>query len=341
MMQRTPGGNGVTVALLLAVVAGLTVAGAAAVAETGAETPTGEEVINDTLDRYANAESVVGTVAVSGTASAGNASATVDFAVAGNQSRVVVTADGRTYRAGTTGTVAWFDGPNRSVAYDHETLQRLAERRNATLPTALLNRTVENVTVEGVVTATEDDVPAYAVDLSMESDDRQATVWVAQSDARLLRMKATDGTNRTVVDYRQTRFNVSVHDSTFDPPTERRSATDAERYDRFAAAQANTSLDLPALNATFHGAGVITRGGGTAVAQQYVAGGDDVTVLSTTLDREFAGGNGTAVTVNGQAATVTTLRERAVVYWERDGVTTALTVAGDEERALDLADRLD
>jgi len=66
-----------------------------------------------------------------------------------------------------------------------------------------------------------------------------------------------------------------------------------------------------------------------------------VTVVSTTSDREFGTENATAVTVNGHDANVTTVRDRAVVYWERDGVRTAVAVDASEDRAIELARRLD
>lgn len=322
----------------------VTVAGAAT---TGGQSggPSGEAVLNDTRDRYANAESLVTTAEVTVSNATANGTATVEFAAAGNQSRTVVTTDNATYRTGVNETVAWYVGPNRTAAWDRDRGAAARPAGNGSMATPdLANRSIddwENVSVTYLREGSDDGTDAHVIEVRHTDRDGRATLWIAQSDSRLLRVEATDGANRTVVDYRDTRFNASVHGSTFDPPADRIAITSVERYDTFAAVQANTSLDLPELDATFREATVIARSSETTVAQEYRDAGDNVTVLSTTSDREFDAENATAVTVNGHAANVTTVRDRAVVYWERDGVRTAVVVAASEERALELARRLD
>jgi len=371
------------------------VAGAGATAmdaDGGSDDLTAEELLNDTSERYATAQSLVTTANVTVSNGTANATATVEMAAAENGTRIAVTGANATYRAGTNGSVVWYAGPNRTVVYEHDALpQRLASSdpngtaggwnatgthhaTNASVagPLALAsgdgngNATVQDRLVNGsfdpasyadaelVRTGEDDGIEAHVVRLTPNASLANATdsdrdvrvrLWIATDDARLLRAVATDDTNTTVVDYERTRFNVSVHESTFDPPTDRVAVTSFDRYGTFAATQTNTSLDLPALDASFREAGVVQRPEGTFVAQRYRADGDNVTVVSTTVDRETVrdylgdGENATGVTVDGREATLVTVRngEATAVYWRTDGVATAVVVDADADRTLELA----
>jgi outer membrane lipoprotein-sorting protein len=336
-------------ALVVAVLAVAAVAGGAAVDGP----PEADALLEDTRQQYADADSVVGSATVTVANGTANATATVEYAVAGNRSRVAVDRADGTYRAGTNGTVAWYDSPNRTGVVPLDAERQPAampvpeENLSALTPAALLDRTLEeDVDAEVLRTGSDDGTEAYVVRVTPANDSRdgQATLWVATDDARLLRVEATEGSNRTVVDVRATQFNVTVHDSTFDPPGDRLAVTAFERYDRFEPLQANTTLDLPRLDAAFRGGAVADRPAGTDVVQQYRAGSDNVTVVSTTVDREFdrsGGDNETSTaTVDGREATVTTVREATVVYWSADGVTTAVVLEASEDRALELARQL-
>jgi outer membrane lipoprotein-sorting protein len=340
-MSPTFGGWRRLALVLVVVTALVAVAGAAATDDR----PSGDAVFEDTRDRYANAESLVTTANVTVSNDSANASVTVEFAAAGNQSRAVVRTDNATYRSGANETVRWYVGPNRSVAYDRDAVAR-PDGGTTTLDT-LENGSVddwENVSVEYLRAGSDDGTDAHVIEVTHDGDGERstATLWVAQSDSRLLRAETGDGTNRTVVDYRETTFNASVHESTFDPPADRLTVTSVASYDTFEATQANTSIDLPTLDATFREASVLTASSGTTVAQTYRAEGDNVTVVSTTSDRRFdRSENATTVTVDGHDANVTTVDDRAVVYWERDDVATAVVVDADEDRAVELARRLE
>ena len=331
-------------ALLLVVVTALAAVAGAATTGTGGQ-PSGEAVLNDTRDRYANAESLVATANVTVSNASANRTATVEFAAAGNESRTVVTTNGRTYRTGANETVAWYVGPNRTAAYERD--GPLGPARGAAAAPDVANWSADdaNVSVEYLRRGSDDGTDAHVLSVAPEDADAtaEATIWVATDDSRLLRVETTDGENATVVDYRETRFNASVHGSTFDPPSDRLSVTSVDRYDTFDATQANTSLDLPELDAEFRNATVLTRAEGTHAAQRYRDDGDDVTVVSTTTDREFDrdAENVTEVTVHGHDANATSVGDVAVVYWTADGVTTAVVVEGSEDRATDLARRLD
>jgi len=343
-MRPTLGGWRRLALLLVVLTALVAVAGAT----TTDEHPSGQAVLNDTRDRYANAESVVATADVTVSNASTNRTATVEFAAAGNESRTLVTADNATYRTGVNETVAWYVGPNRTAAWERDAIGHTTgvdSVGDASTPNDLANWSAAdaNVSVEYLRRGSDDGTDAHVVRMVPEDADADTTLWVATSDSRLLRAEMTDGENSTVVDYRESRVNVSVHQSTFDPPGDRLSITSVDRYDTFDAVQTNTTLDLPRLDAEFGNATVLTRADGTHVAQEYRDGGDDVTVVSTTTDREFdrSAENVTNVTVNGHDANVTTVDDVAVVYWEADGVTTAVVVEGSEDHAVDLARRLD
>jgi outer membrane lipoprotein-sorting protein len=342
MDAPTDGRRELAVLVVLVAVALAAVAGATAMDDG----PDAETLLNESADRYADADSVVTTALVTASNDSATVTATVDVAAEGNRSRVVVTRGNDTYRAGSNGSVVWYATENRTAAWDHEVLEERAESHTNATPGAVLNRTRErygNGSATVLRTESEDGTDAYVVKLTPgnESVEGNATLWIAKDDRRLLRAETTDGTNRTVVDFEDTSFNESIHDSTFDPPGDRVAVTDLQRYDSFDAVQSNTSLDLPALDATFREAGVVTSPDGVDVAQRYDAGGDNVTVVTTTVDRSFGADNATAVTVNGHDANVTSVEDRAVVYWTDDGVTTAVVVDGSEDRALELARRLE
>jgi outer membrane lipoprotein-sorting protein len=339
-MRSTLGGLRRPVLVAVVVVALAAVAGAAITAGQSSQ-PSADTVLNDTRDRYADAESLVITADVTASNDTANETATVSFAAAGNQSRTIVETANRTYRTGVNESVAWYVGPDRTAAWDRNVSAGAA---GGSTPTDLANRSLDdraNVSTEYLRRGSHDGTDAHVIELRHDDGEATATLWIATADSRLLRAETTDGTNRTTVDYRETRFNASVHDSTFDPPSDRLAITSIARYDSFGAVQANTSLDLPELDATFREASVLTRSSSTSVAQRYRDAGDNVTVVSTTSDRQFEGENATEVRVNGHAANVTTIGDRTVVYWERDGVQTALVVDAGEDRALELARRLD
>jgi outer membrane lipoprotein-sorting protein len=340
-MRTILGGVRRTTLAAVVVVALVAVAGAAVTSGQSSQ-PSADAVLNDTRDRYANAESLVTTAEVTASNDTANGTATVEFAAADNQSRAIVTAPNGTYRAGVNESVAWYVGPNRTAAWARDADARPVD--NGSVSASVADRPTvdwENVTTEYLRRGSDDGTDAHVIEVRHDDGEGTATLWIATSDSRLLRVETTDGTDRTTVDYRETRFNVSVHGSTFDPPMDRIAITSIERYDTFAAVQANTTLDLPELDASFREASVLTRSSSTTVAQTYRDGGDNVTVVSTTSDREFGSENATPVTVNGHDANVTTVRDRAVVYWERDGVGTAVVVDASEDRAVELARRLD
>ena len=343
-------------ALLAIVVIAVALAGSATAFDTLAQ-PSGDEVLDRVEQRYDSAETISTEATVTVSNDSESATATVEMAAtADNQSRTVVTRDGETYRTGTNGTVAWAVGPNYSVAYPVESLangdafegaaptdERIpgdAEDRLSERGTPTMNASNVSATVVG--TPSVDGTDTYEVELTHPEADGTTTLWVTQDDSRIVRAVATDGTNRTVVSVQSTAFNVSIHDSTFDPPTDRVSLTTVDSYDEFDAAQSATDLELPSLEATFSEATVTVRQGETVVGQRYVSDGQNITVVSTTATDRFdrITENATTETIDGQTVAVTTVEDRAVVAWTDDGVTTAVVVEGSTDQAVDVAGEL-
>lgn len=346
-MRTDRGRTRTLLVVALAVVAAVVVGGAAA----SDDTPTGREVLNDTRERYANAESVVGAAEVSVSNGTATETATVEFARAGNGSRVVVEREDVTYRWGTNGSVVWFAGPNRTGIWPTDALrERTAAAPGQQVPgqdtvlPGVSNNSYshdENVTATVLRTGSDDGTEAYVVRVEPENEsvDGQATLWVATTDSRLLRVKATDGTNTTVVDYRETTFNASVHESTFAPPADRDSDWRVQRFDDVEALQSETSMELPRADWEFQGGQLLERPDGVVATQRYDADGTNVTVVSTTADRSFSGER-TEVSVADRPANVTEVRGATVVYWRSDGVTTAVVTRGSREQTVALADEL-
>ena len=311
--------------------------------------PSGDEILDRVETRYDAADTLSGTATVTVENETTTSTATVEYA-AKQPEKVAYTVEkaGTTYEAGSNGSVAWAVGDNRSYAREIPTDAELeayeASGDRERLPGEATQygsltdpASGSNVTATLVETTELDGESAYVVDIESTGDATAAgTLWVDTEDSRLLQATATDGTNETTVRVTETQFNVSIHDSTFEPPADRVSVTTTDTYDSFTAVQSATELSLSSYNAdTFTTATVISRANGQAVVQQYGVDGDTVSVITTSgvsmpfdqLDDE------TTVTIDGRSATAVERDDRAVVFWTTDGVTTAVAVEGTIEDA--------
>jgi len=314
----------------------------------GSHSPSGRTLLNETRHTYANARTVVGTAEIDVRNATSSRSATVQYAEAGNASRVIVRSAGTTYRAGTNGTVRWYAGPNRTRLWTTSPTIGGGGRGAGwqTGPGALANRTrslARNATVTDRGRTTLNGSEAYVVSITPKNataKTRRATVWIAASDHRLLRVHAVNGANETTVTFPTTHFDVSVDSSTFQPPGTRALVTETATYGSFAATQAHASLSLPRLNGTFERGAVSTRSNGVVVSQRYRLAGHDVTVVSTTIGGVHSPANATAIRVNGRPARFATAHGRRIVYWQHDGVTTAVVTQTTKAETVRIAGRL-
>ena len=343
------------VAVLFLAVAGAAVAGAAVQSQSA---PSGDEILENVERTYGNAESVTGTANVTVENETRSTTAQVEFAYAEpNRTRLAVTHEGRTMLLGTNGTAAWAYDPTTTQVrvWDEDDRAAMRERMDeddtryeAANPNATWSE--ENYTATRTGTETVAGVETAVVELepANESLRGQTTLWVDTGNWTVVRQRVAVGDNETVATFRDVRFNVSVHESTFEPPTDEAAdlpSASQTRYGSFEAAQSNTSLSLPTLgDAAFDGATVTDARGETTVAQRYAT--DDASALLVTstasdLPMEAGGANATAVDLDGQTATVTSVRGQTVVAWETDGLTYAVVTDASQESAVALAESVD
>lgn len=327
----------VAVVLTLGVVAAGAAAGLPGMTPT--EQPSGDDVLEEVETRYNSAETVVGAATVTVSNESDTTTATVEYAAkAPDKVAYTVSKNGDTYEAGSNGSVAWAVGPDRAYARDLPTEGELDEYRQPTEPVP-----ETNVTATLVETTELDGESVYVVETTptdASAKDGTATLWVATDDSRVLKMQATDGTNETVVRVTETQFDVNIHNSTFEPPTDRVSVTTTETYASFSSVQSATDLSLPRYDSgEFSNATVVSRADGQAVFQQYDTATGTVSVITADgaaqyLDRLESN---TTVEVDGQSATAVTRDGRATVVWTTDGTTTAVAVTGTIEDAQEAA----
>ena len=346
------------------VVGALVLVGVAAVAGLGladVADPSGDEILDGAEQRYESADTVVGAATVTVANDTETREYDTSFTVGeDNASRVSVTGENRTVVAGTNGTVAWVHdertgvtrvlangshganatGPNAATpdgwnasAYDNETVRNAADR----LRTAAFDWTDENTTATREGSETLDGTDAWVVAVDPDNDSREGSVthWVGVDSSKLLKSEY-DRPNATVtVDYTDTRFNVSVADSTFEPPD----SAAGPIFDAFDPLQSATSMTVPTLdNAsyTFEEGRVAGFGGETAITTY--DGPENVTLVATTADPDRdEGENTTTEEVAGVAVNVTETDDGVAATWDRADRTVSLFTDADRATALDLA----
>lgn len=331
--------------VILVGVALAAIAGASVV--SGSHSPSGRHILNETQQRYATATSVVGTADVAIQNDTMNRSARVEYAIAGNNSRVIVHANGSSYRLGTNGTVSWYADANQTRVWPATDAPPRSSHRRQTVRGHLqaIQAAAENATVTLNATTTINGTRAYVIQITPSNATTAAhgrvTVWVAHHDHRLLRMRATDGVNRTVVSFPSTRFNVSIDRSTFQPPTNRTVVTGTTSYQSFTSLQGNTTLSLFHLNATFDSGRIVRRQAGIVVAQRYESNGRNVSVVSTTATKLahqwVTRANATRATVDGCNVSVGSVRGSTVAYWSNGSVDTAVVTKTTPRRTAQIA----
>jgi outer membrane lipoprotein-sorting protein len=381
--------SGTVAAVAVAVLALALAAGMTGALPFVADQPDGEALVEDVRERYGNAETYTADLAV--TSANDTATHTWNLSVAAaapNSSRLTVPGDGGDTVFGTNGTVAWVydeandtarvyplpDNESAASATDfptagtgpwnssadrngshgwsdgHDWNESDYDAAHATNVSEFLDENV-TATVVGEETVRGTETTVVRLDPENESREGTSTLWV-DDDRRLLRLRTTVDENVTTVDFEDQRFNVSVHESTFRPPTDAAVTVAVnERYDSFGDAQAETTLDLHRLDAEgyeFVEAATVTRGGVTVTTQQYRRGDDGaattenttVAVLATadSLPERFGDAeNATSVTVDGANATYVEREGGGVVYWTDDGITRGVAADLPREALLDLA----
>lgn len=337
--------------VLVAVVAiGLVVAGAAtglpAIAEM--QEPSGEEILDDVEQRYDDAETVTGTAEVTVTNDSDTKEATVDFATTDDKFRISGETDDReTFEAGSNGSVVWAIGEDESFAreipadgeYGHEEYDH--EKMTDPVP--------EDVSAELVDTTEINGEEAYVIELTPTDEapekyeDVESTLWVSTDDSRVLQVTATDGTTEKTIEVTETQFDVSIHDSTFEPPEDRVAVTTTETYESFETLEESTELSVPSYDdGEFESAKYLSSADGEAVIQQYATDDGTVEIITATgaEDRLDDVEDGTSVTVNDEEATAIEHDDRSIVFWTEDNVTTGVVVDGSVDDAITVAEEI-
>lgn len=314
------------------------------------EQPSGEAVLERVEQRYDDAGTVVGTAEVLATNGTDRYAATVEYAVAeGNNSRVTVHANGSTVVAGTNGTHAWVYDPATGLARVSD--EAAVERRHAEYEAEygsyeqFRERYGDNVTATLVGTETVGGQAAYVLRVvsTNESIDTEGRLWVDREESTVLKARATGENGTVTVRFSDTRFGVSVHGSTYRPPTDGgRAVPDADRetYGSFGAAQSATALDLPDLRGRygFEEAVVASYDGETTATAAYDTEYGTAYVAVTTADRVPE--EGETRRVADRSVTVASAQGGAAAYWTDGDVTTAVVVRGPESSALAVAETL-
>ncbi|MFB6298536.1 MAG: outer membrane lipoprotein carrier protein LolA [Salinirussus sp.] len=325
--------------LVVVLLVGTGVAGAALLQ------PSGEEILDNVEQRYDRAENVVGTAAVTVANETETATATVEYVVAdGNNSRLTVSQDNDTVVVGTNGTVGWVYDPSTGLArtYSNETRTEELEERSVDLH----EQYGENVTVTRTGTEELNGTDAYVlkVNSTNRTIDETGQLWVATDDWTVLKAEVTAENTTVTVDFRETRFNVSVHESTYRPPDESGKlvpGAERDRYGNFTEARAASELTVPDLRDAyeFDEAIVASYNGTTTTTAVYDTDAGTVYVAVTTDDRfpPVSEANETE-TVEGRTVGVVDTRRGSAVYWSDGGTTTAVLTRGPPDTALDAAE---
>ena len=334
-------------AVLVAVVAlGLVAAGAATglPAIAGAQQPSGDDILDDVEERYDEAKTVTGTAEITVTNDSETTEATVDFATEDPDKFRIAgeTDDGETFESGSNGSVAWFVGEDKSFARERPTDGEQPHEK-MTEPMG------ENVDAELVDTTEINGEEAYVIELTPtdEADEKyedvESTLWVSTDDSRVLQVTASDDTTETTVEITETQFDVSIHDSTFEPPADRVEVTTSETYDSFDSLEASTDLAVSSYDdGEFEAATHLTSADGEAVIQTYTTDDGEVQLITATgaEDRLNDVDDGESVTVDGEDATAVERDDQSIVFWTDDEVTTGVVVDGSVDDAIEVAEEI-
>ncbi len=364
-------GNTAVLVLAFAVVGATVVAGVTLAAPNP---PSGETILDDAESKYESADSVVGEATVTVTNDTDSETTALSYAVTDdNESKVTVETDNGTVVVGTNGTVGWVHSERTGLTrvFDLEKLRNatanesawnessFAERWNGTESNGEdtpwngshwnasdhsnwgTNWTEENTTAERVGTERIDGTEAYVVEVEPEADRAEGTltVWVATEDSVILKQQFETENATTTVRYTETSFDVSVADSTFDPPSVG-SITPGTAVENFDTLQNATEIDLPELTDEryeFERGSTVVYGDSVVVVQQYT-GPQNVSLVSTTAE-ELPGQaeNATETTVAGVTVNVTETDRGVAVWWQDGDVRHGVIADAERDVVLELA----
>lgn len=227
----------------------------------------------------------------------------------------------------------WTDGDsmahpfseNGAVAHDLNRTSKHHELENKSI-TALLEET--NLSAELIETTTVDDQKVHVVEVSHPQEEGSVNVWATTDPATVVKYQVSSPNMTMTTDIRDTRFNVSPAQSTFQPPVaSQRDRTSANTLNQLQDA-APFPVGVPSENWEFTGGSVVASPMEATIGQ-YESNGSAVAVIqstSTTFDRFSE--EGRTVDIGDRNVTVTEISDgRTIARWSQDEQT--VMVAGD------------
>lgn len=368
-------GNAAVLVLAFAMVGAAAVAGVTLAAPNP---PSGETILDDAESKYESADSVVGEMTVTVANDTKSETRAISYAATDdNESKVTVETDNGTVVVGTNGTVGWVHSERTGLTrvFDLDELRNATENESAWNQSSFAERwndsagenrtmswdgnysnashwnasdhsnwganwTDENTTAERVGTETIDGTEAYVVEVEPNDDRAEGTltVWVATENSVILKQQFETENATTTARYTETNFNVSVADSTFDPPAVG-SITPGTAVENFDTLQDATEIDLPELTDEryeFERGSTVVYGDSVVVVQQYT-GPQNVSLVSTTAE-ELPGQaeNATETTVAGVTVNVTETDRGVAVWWSDGDVRHGVIADAEREVVLEL-----
>ncbi|SEN83098.1 Outer membrane lipoprotein-sorting protein [Halorientalis persicus] len=365
-------------AAIVAVLLGAGVVVGMAVQPDGTTGPSGEDALDRTAERYADADSFVGTVTLDVTVEnetdryERSARAQVQY-LAPDGYRIDVLAPDRVANTtvATNGSVAWLDGPTGPPVVRSPNASQ-SERLDALNVSAAVEKLDANTSVTNRGTATVDGEETYVLDVAYtgatelpdderyanvsekldEIEDTNLTVWVDTDDYRLHKVETVvtgaEGTATTTMRFESFRFDVAIDESTFRPPSDRRvvsGAFDRTSYDTLADADAavDFAVSEPAVPAGFElqSAVVGTQGDRATVTGVYGNGTAEFLVVQSEQNplARFDT-DGESLTVGNETVTVVERGDTTVLFWEADGRTYGVAGSLGQDRLAEIAEPL-
>jgi len=209
------------------------------------------------------------------------------------------------------------------------------------LRAVLWDWTAENTTAERVGAETVEGVETHVIEIEPEAERHNGTVtvWIGTEDGTLRKAELARDDRALTVTFSEVRFNVSVADSTFEPPGT--AAPDGVTIvDTVEELNASAPFDVPRLADDayeFTGGSTVVYGNTTAAIGEY-AGAGNVTLVTASGDgfpvRDRAreeGANTTEIEIAGVTATLAETDRGVSVSWTEDGLRHA--VVSDRSRA--------
>jgi outer membrane lipoprotein-sorting protein len=312
--------------------------------------PTTDDVLAGVEDRYDNASSYAGVVEVSATyeneTGTYERSGTVQVQYLrpdNHRAEVLAPEEYNGTVAATNGSAVWVARGVGTAAVQplNATQQDWLARANVS---AAVDRLQENASVSLTGTETVAGEETYVLDVTPdnESYDAEATVYVDTDDYRVLKVEAVatheEKTVSTTMRFRDFTFGVDIHESAFQPPSDRSvvvASLDSTSYDSLDAARAdlNFSVATPTLPDGFEEERVVVGRYGEDATLTSTYSNDSATVAVVQSERDPLSKIDTDaenVTVGDTEAKYLEARDTGVVFWRADGITYA--VAGDVDR---------